>query len=95
MSLSTVRLLNNRLKYQMKKTALSELMQEPSSCLTTCCTLCHTYIMAETRIRNLPDDVWRRFRVICLEAGISANKRLIQLIEAEVKRVDKAEAKKK
>ena len=47
----------------------------------------------DSRIRNIPEDIWRRFRVICLERGVSMNQRIIELVRAEVERVNKAEKK--
>jgi hypothetical protein len=40
--------------------------------------------MSSCQITNIPKDVWRAFRFLCLKEGISANRKLLQLIEAEV-----------
>lgn len=40
--------------------------------------------MASCQITGIPYETWRAFRHMCLEEGISANRKLLQLIEAEV-----------
>ena len=40
--------------------------------------------MASCQITDIPSDTWRAFRFLCLEEGVSANKKLRQLIEARV-----------
>ena len=43
----------------------------------------------EVRIRELDPDTWKRFRLLCLEQGVSANQKLLGLIEAEVEKEKK------
>lgn len=44
--------------------------------------------MSSCQITGIPSDVWRAFRRICLEEGISANRKLRELIEAQMELVD-------
>ena len=39
-----------------------------------------------TIIRNIPKDIWIKFRQLCLEDGISANKMVVLLIVEFVKK---------
>jgi plasmid stability protein len=39
-------------------------------------------------VRNIPDDVWKAFRIMCIEKGISANEQIVHLIESEVKKYE-------
>ena len=41
--------------------------------------------MSSCQITGIPQEVWRAFRRMCLEEGISANRKLLQIIEAQVK----------
>lgn len=50
--------------------------------------------MASCQITGIQDDVWREFRRICLEENISANRKLRELIQAEVARSGNANGKK-
>jgi hypothetical protein len=36
------------------------------------------------QITGIPQDVWKAFRRMCLEQNVSANRKLQELIEAEV-----------
>jgi len=40
--------------------------------------------MSSCQITGIPKEVWRSFRRLCLEEGISANRKLVQVIEAMV-----------
>ena len=42
--------------------------------------------MAETRIRNIPDVTWRRFKSICVLRGESVNAKVIELVAGYVAR---------
>jgi hypothetical protein len=44
--------------------------------------------MSSCQITGIPNETWRAFRRMCLEEGISANRKLLQLIEAEVGMLD-------
>ncbi len=44
--------------------------------------------MKSCQITGIPSDVWLAFRRMCLEEGISANRKLLQIIEAEVGMLD-------
>jgi hypothetical protein len=41
--------------------------------------------MSSYQITGISNETWRAFRRMCLEEGISANRKLLQIIEAEVK----------
>jgi hypothetical protein len=40
--------------------------------------------MSSYQITGISNETWRAFRRICLEEGISANRKLRELVEAEV-----------
>ena len=40
--------------------------------------------MSSCQITGIPSETWRAFRRLCLEEGISANRKLVQVIEAMV-----------
>lgn len=40
--------------------------------------------MSSCQVTGIPKEVWRAFRRLCLEEGISANRKLVQVIEAMV-----------
>jgi ribosomal protein S21 len=40
--------------------------------------------MSSCQITGISDETWRAFRRICLDEGISANRKLREIIEAEV-----------
>jgi len=40
--------------------------------------------MASCQITGIPDQTWRAFRRLCLDENISANRKIRELIEAEV-----------
>ena len=44
--------------------------------------------MASCQITGIPDQTWRAFRRICLDEGVSANRKLRELIEIEVRLAD-------
>jgi hypothetical protein len=41
--------------------------------------------LSSCQITGIKNETWRAFRLICLEEGISANRKLRQLIEAQVR----------
>ena len=41
------------------------------------------------RIRNVPDDLHWKFKLMCTEKRISINQRIIQLIEKDVEKREK------
>ncbi len=41
-------------------------------------------IMAETRIRNIPDALWRQFKSLCVLQGEKVNDKLIELVRLYV-----------
>ena len=45
--------------------------------------------LMETRIRNIPPDMWKKFKHLCIEQDISVNKKLLQLVRKEVERNEK------
>ncbi len=45
--------------------------------------------MVEMFLRNVPNDLHRRFKLICVEQGISMNKQIIELIRKHVERQEK------
>ena len=45
--------------------------------------------MAETRIRNIPDDVYRKFKALCAENGYKINDHIIELLKREVEKREK------
>lgn len=40
----------------------------------------------ETRIRNIPENLWRRFRALCVLQGQSVNEKIIELVAAYVEK---------
>jgi hypothetical protein len=40
--------------------------------------------MKSFQITGIPQDVWKAFRRMCLEENVSANRKLQELIQAEV-----------
>lgn len=40
--------------------------------------------MSSVQVTGIASDIWKAFRRLCLEEGISANHKLRQLIEAQV-----------
>ena len=40
-----------------------------------------TIPMSETRIKNIPESLWRQFRAICVLKGLRINDQLIELIK--------------
>jgi hypothetical protein len=40
--------------------------------------------MAETRIRNIPDHLWRQFKSLCVLRGELVNAKVIELVEKYV-----------
>ena len=44
----------------------------------------YTAPMAESRVRNIPEMLWRRFKAICLLKGARVNDTMIELIKRYV-----------
>ena len=42
----------------------------------------------------MPDDVWHKFKIICVKQNVSLNSQVIKLVTDYVDKADKAEAKK-
>ena len=45
-------------------------------------------------LRDVPKDLHLRFKLLCVEEGISMNKQVIELIMRHVERLEKKKAKK-
>ena len=43
-----------------------------------------TLSMSETRIKNIPESLWRQFRAICVLKGLKVNAQMIELIRQYV-----------
>jgi plasmid stability protein len=50
----------------------------------------YTASMAEMRIRNIPENLHKRFKMLCVDEGISINEKVIRLVKEAV---DKWESK--
>ena len=48
--------------------------------------------MKDMRIREVPDELHRKFKLLCVKKNISMNKYLIQMIKKEVEKEDKKDA---
>ena len=46
----------------------------------------YTASMAEMRIRNIPENLHKRFKMLCVDEGISINEKVIQLVKEAVER---------
>ncbi len=44
----------------------------------------YTAGMAETRIKNIPEMLWRQFKAICVLEGLRVNDQLIELVKQYV-----------
>ena len=40
----------------------------------------------ETRIRSIPDDIWRDFKRMCVDEGVSMNQKVVDLVAGTVER---------
>ncbi len=40
--------------------------------------------MAEMRIRGIPEDLYKRFKILCIEEGAGLNDKVIDLIRVAV-----------
>ena len=49
----------------------------------------YIFIMKEMRIREVPDELHLKFKLLCVKKNISMNKYLIQMIKKEVEKEDK------
>ncbi len=45
--------------------------------------------MVKMITRDIPDDLHKRFKLVCVEQGISMNKQIIELIRKHVERQEK------
>jgi len=45
--------------------------------------------MAETRVYNIPEQLWRQFRAKCLLKGVKVNDQMIELIQRFVDEEEK------
>ncbi len=45
---------------------------------------CATLLGMDTRIRNIPDDLWNDFKKSCLDERTSCNTKLLDLIQFQV-----------
>lgn len=50
--------------------------------------------MVKMLIREVPNSLHRRFKVLCVERGVSMNEKVIGLIKEYVEKQDKKKAKK-
>jgi hypothetical protein len=41
-------------------------------------------VMSSVQVTGIASEIWKAFRRLCLEEGISANQKLRQLIESQV-----------
>jgi hypothetical protein len=44
--------------------------------------------MAEMRIRNIPENLHKRFKMLCVDEGVSINHKILQLMKAAVEKWD-------
>ena len=51
-------------------------------CLMT--TLVYPLFMADARIRNIPEMLWREFKAVCALEGTTINDKMIELIQKTV-----------
>ncbi|MCK5569661.1 MAG: hypothetical protein KAJ15_08080 [Spirochaetes bacterium] len=49
--------------------------------------------MAELRIRDIPEDVYRKFKSLCALKGVTLNKTVIELLEWKIKKHEREEKK--
>lgn len=52
------------------------------------------YGYMDTKIRNIPDDLWKDFKKLALDADSSINAMMIELITAAVKKYRETEKRK-
>jgi len=45
--------------------------------------------MAELRIRNVPEEIYRRFKALCALRGVKINDYVIELLRREVEKREK------
>ena len=53
-------------------------------------TICYNQIM-EFRLRNIPGNIWKEFKILCIREDTTLNDKMIELIKKEV--VEKAAQK--
>jgi|APSaa5957512622_1039677.scaffolds.fasta_scaffold449723_1 hypothetical protein len=46
----------------------------------------------ETRIRNIPPDLWRKFKLLCVHQDISMNQKVLDLVREAVEAVEEERA---
>jgi plasmid stability protein len=49
----------------------------------------YTASMAEMRIRNIPENLHKRFKMMCVDEGTSINEKAIRLIKEAVEKWDR------
>ena len=47
----------------------------------------------DSKVRNVPPDIWHEFKLHCVEQNISINKKIIELVTKEVERRRKRKEK--
>ncbi len=52
-------------------------------------------MLTSCQVNSIPIATWKLFRKLCIEEGVSANRKMLRLIEAEVSRHEGAEEFKK
>lgn len=43
----------------------------------------------ETRVRNIPEDIWLRFKVLCINERTPMNDKVVELVKKYVDQADK------
>jgi len=61
-----------------------------SNILINMSTICYDQVM-EFRIRNIPGNIWKEFKILCIREDTTLNDKMIELIKKEV--VEKAAQK--
>ena len=46
-------------------------------------------VSMDSRIRNVPPDVWHKLKILCAEEKVSMNTKIIDLVRKEVERKKK------
>jgi plasmid stability protein len=46
----------------------------------------YTASMAEMRIRNIPENLHKRFKMLCVDERVSINEKIIQLVKEAVEK---------
>lgn len=45
--------------------------------------------MAKTYIKDIPDDIWKKFKIFCVAGDAKINDELVKLIKIKVKRIER------